>query len=289
MPRSRPLTTSAPSAPFTTALEKTAKARASLSAHALLPVNLDIPSTFITVMAAVPRINAMRAAFVEHTPTLDIAAIDQLETYARALGEANGIFLATSKASDLTALFDRGVELRALLVSDAQALAHRGIIDKRLLSGLRGAVGYMNVSTDLNTLFQLFRSRESAIAGKSAMTLAELAEAHSVFEKMSAALAQRRVRSESAAVAADTRQRAFTLLVTTYAQVRRAVAFIRWAEGDVDEIAPSLWAGRGRRASPRKVQPALQVVPAPGPVSHSNVLGAHLHDAPVERSVLTHA
>ncbi len=247
---------------FATSLEKTAKARASLSADALVPINIDIPSAFISVMAAVPRINAMRAAIVEHAPMIDIDAIDHLEMYAQALGEANGIYLAASQPSDLTTLLNRGIELRALLISDAQALAHRGLIDAKFLSGLRGAVGYVNVSTDLNTLYQLFQSNKSAIVGKSAVTPAELTEAHTIFEKISASLAQRELQSESVATAADTRHRAFTLLVATYEQARRAVAFVRWAEDDVDKIAPSLWAGRGRHYS-TDLQPPAPVAPAP--------------------------
>lgn len=44
---------------------------------------------------------------------------------------------------------------------------------------------------------------------------------------------------------ADARQRTFTLLVRSYDQIRRALSYLRWNEGDVDRIAPSLWAGRG--------------------------------------------
>ena len=45
----------------------------------------------------------------------------------------------------------------------------------------------------------------------------------------------------------DTRQRAFTLLVTAYDEVRRAVTFVRWAEGDADAFAPSLYAKSRKR------------------------------------------
>jgi hypothetical protein len=41
------------------------------------------------------------------------------------------------------------------------------------------------------------------------------------------------------------RQRAFTLFATTYDEVRRAVSYLRWHDGDGDDIAPSLFACRG--------------------------------------------
>jgi len=37
--------------------------------------------------------------------------------------------------------------------------------------------------------------------------------------------------------------------------VRRAVSYLRWNEGDVDDIAPSLFQGRGGRPKP-EVPPA---------------------------------
>jgi len=41
--------------------------------------------------------------------------------------------------------------------------------------------------------------------------------------------------------AADARNRVFTLLTRRYDQVRRAVVFLRWDEGDADRIVPSLY------------------------------------------------
>jgi hypothetical protein len=54
-----------------------------------------------------------------------------------------------------------------------------------------------------------------------------------------------------AAVAAVTLERgqSFTLFAKAYDQVRRAVSYLRWHEGDADEIAPSLFAGRRKRSS----------------------------------------
>jgi len=38
------------------------------------------------------------------------------------------------------------------------------------------------------------------------------------------------------------------LVVNTYDEVRRAVHYLRWREGDAEEIAPSLYSGRRRRS-----------------------------------------
>ncbi|WP_437591731.1 hypothetical protein [Sorangium sp. So ce1000] len=70
--------------------------------------------------------------------------------------------------------------------------------------------------------------------------------------------------------AADKRARAFALLVHAYDQTRRAIAYLRWNEGDADSIAPSLYKGRGGRtasssdtaAAPDDTAPADPTAPA---------------------------
>ena len=62
--------------------------------------------------------------------------------------------------------------------------------------------------------------------------------------------------------AADTRIRAFTLLTLTYDQARRAVIYLRWEQGDVQRIAPSLYTGRGGR---KRVENASALASAKAP------------------------
>jgi hypothetical protein len=50
---------------------------------------------------------------------------------------------------------------------------------------------------------------------------------------------------------AEQRVRAYTLFVKAYEETRRAVAYLRWHEGDLDDIMPSLFANR---KSARKVK-----------------------------------
>lgn len=55
------------------------------------------------------------------------------------------------------------------------------------------------------------------------------------------------------------RQRAFTLLVSSYDEARRAVSFLRWHEQDLESIAPSLWSGRGARPQPKPASSSADV------------------------------
>jgi hypothetical protein len=92
------------------------------------------------------------------------------------------------------------------------------------------------------------------------------------------AYAERGRQSTQVADAADQRQRAYTLLLKTYDQVRRVVTFLRWESEDAEKFAPSLWAGRGGRgsksddASPEEPTPT----PAASPAAPSSTTAAGL-------------
>ncbi|WP_200850180.1 hypothetical protein, partial [Klebsiella pneumoniae] len=51
----------------------------------------------------------------------------------------------------------------------------------------------------------------------------------------------------SSSPSGELRRRAYSVFVQTYDEVRRAMTYVRWEEDDVDEIVPSLYAGRSRK------------------------------------------
>ena len=71
--------------------------------------------------------------------------------------------------------------------------------------------------------------------------------------------AEREQATAGQTAAGDLRARTFTLLYWAYDHVRKCVGFVRWHEGDADQIAPSLYAGRTRSSSE---VPAAPVAPA---------------------------
>jgi len=89
--------------------------------------------------------------------------------------------------------------------------------------------------------------------------MAELDRAEELSERLLHAVAERENASSVLAVAIQKRLQVFTLLVNAYDQVRRAIWFLRWREEDIEEVAPSLYAGRRRSKS----DPELLRAPAP--------------------------
>jgi hypothetical protein len=234
-------------------------------------VNLDIPSAVATALGALPEILSVRSDVVKHLGTFDITHFDRLQTYAMALSHAfargKTSLSETHKLPDLNL---EGTALRDTLFTDMAALAKRGLVDPDAFKSCKGYTGYKNVASELLVLVSAGRDSWSRIEGRCGITREELDRAEKITGHMLRLLGLRGQAPEIVAAAAEDRDRAFTLFVRSYDQIRRAVIYLRWGQGDADDIAPSLYAGRRKNgADDRQDQPvpAAGAVPTPsGPV-----------------------
>jgi hypothetical protein len=113
----------------------------------------------------------------------------------------------------------------------------------------------------------LLRANWDTIGSKTAVQTSELDRARDIGEQIIAAVGTREQAPVLTAAQAQQRQRNFTLFANAYDQVRRAISYLRWNEDDIDDIAPSLYAGRGTgRKKPDAPQPTPAPSPAPSPV-----------------------
>ncbi|MEO7034766.1 MAG: hypothetical protein ABI548_12735 [Polyangiaceae bacterium] len=228
----------------------------------LLPVNVDVPSAVITASGALPQILALRAQVVEELPKFDISLFDLLETHTLAAGDAHLQFVgASGPPAELIALNEEGTALRDTLYSDAIALSNRGIINGEKLGVFKGATGYKNVAFDLLGLASVLRAHWNLISSKTALQLSELDHADVLGKRMTDAVGAREQAPSVTAEVALQRQRNFTLFSRSYDQIRRALSYLRWDAEDLENIAPSLFAGRGGRG--RKDASPSTDVPAP--------------------------
>ncbi|MBN1607666.1 MAG: hypothetical protein JW940_13600, partial [Polyangiaceae bacterium] len=212
----------------------------------LVHISIDLTSAAVTALGALPEIRALREEIAENLPKFDRVRFDQLETYTRALIHAQALYRSATTPSE--SLADLAAELtstRDVFFSDASALARRGLISPERLKEFKASNGYREIAIDVLGLAALLREHWSCINGKTAATLADLDEAASSVEHMLVALGLREQAPSAIADVVKNRQRAFTLFVRTYDDARRAVAYLRPEE--VDDIAPSLYAGRAAR------------------------------------------
>ncbi|WP_437900619.1 hypothetical protein [Sorangium sp. So ce124] len=233
------------------AFDKTLSEIEALGPDRLIAINLDIPRVVSQVLGVLPGILALRPAIAERLPQHDVALLDRLETYALAAWYAHLAWLSSGVAENaLKPLLAEAAPLRENLLSDAEALARRGLLDADTVAEIRAGQGYIDTANDLVALSALFTASWSEVTGKTAATEEEVRRAGEIGPQILAALGVREHgKGPGPTEAADRRARAFSLLVHAYDQTRRAVSYLRWNEGDADSIAPSLYKGRTGRAA----------------------------------------
>jgi len=194
-------------------------------------------------------------------PRFDISHFDRLQVYIFAAGQAHSKVLAASAPRDpIAALSERGIKLRDAMYLDAMALAHRGLISAARLADFKAKVGYKNLAFDLLGLNRLLREGWDKVASRTGIQLGELDDAELVGRQLMDAVSAREQAQGIVAQCQAQRQRNFTLFARSYNQARRAIGFLRWDRGDLDQICPSLFAARG--GSRRKVTEAGEVPPS---------------------------
>lgn len=235
----------------------------------LIPLNLEVPAVVATVLGALPEILALRED-ASKLASFDVAHIDQLESCALALSHAHSQHKATAEASDdLVELHMEAAGTRDRFHSDASNLVVSNLLDRSSLRGYGGVAGYKNVASDLLLLVSVYRSNWSKIEGKTTCTVQELDRADKLATRMLRLFGLREQAPAVTAAWADSRARAFTLLFRHYDAARRAVAYLRWHQGDADAIAPSLYAGRNQGKSSKtdadtpSAGPTQPAAPAP--------------------------
>lgn len=251
---------------FREAYERQLPAMMALDPHELANLNIDVPSVVTLILGVLPKIQPLRAAAKAKLPDFDLSHFDTLEGRTLALAHAHA--LATSAAApsqELVALNDEGVQLRASLAKDADALASHGLLEAHRLAELKGPVGYRNVAMDLIALANLVRESWPKIAGKTAITPATVDRADQLADRLLNAVGAHEQAPTVTAEASVIRQRAFTLFVRDYDQVRRAVTYLRWDDGDADAIAPSPYVARGSTHKKAELTPTPQPTPSPAP------------------------
>lgn len=250
-PRKKTAGPAKPAAPRTTAaaLAKIQPEMAALDPMGLSPINIDIPQSVAVVLGVLPGIVELRGPIAKALPDHPMASLDKLEAYTLAAYHTYILALTPDAAEDrVAALLEEAAPLRANLLSDAEALARRGRLDPETVAAIRAGQGNVDTANDLVALSALFTTEWAKIHDKTAATLEEVHRAGELGPLLLAALGAREHGPVETAFAADQKRRAFTLFIRAYDEVRRAVTYLRWHEGDAAEIAPSLYSGRQRAA-----------------------------------------
>lgn len=217
-----------------------------LSAADLLPINIDIPRAVSIAIAALPHLALFREK-ASKLPDFDISQIDQMGTYALAAWYAYLLALPEVSTSALAKLLDEAKPLREHMLLAAELLAHAGFFDKAAVEAIRSGQGNLDTANDLVALSALYASAWPDVEQRSTILWPDVQRASQLGPQILIALGERTQPSLpelSKMDASDRKKRAFTLFVKAYDQCRRAASYLRWNEGDAEELVPSLYGGR---------------------------------------------
>lgn len=248
------------------AFERQREAIARVPDGDLIPINVDILAAIGTARGAARKVTALLPDIRRVLPGHDPACFESLDDVALACAYATSQHtLAQNPPEVLAEVASNAVRMRDLLVTDAEGLTKRKLIDASALAGVDGSIAYRAIAHDLILLATLLRSVLPTLGQRITSTAAELDEADEIATKLFDHVSLRED-SQVATEASKTRQRAFTLLVKTYEEVRRALYYVRWHEDDIEQIAPSLYAGRNNRKKKEPMSdaaPSVKVSPEP--------------------------
>jgi hypothetical protein len=235
-----------PRSRFSAAFERVRAEILEVPVSALTFINIDVAHAVTIVLGALPAIVEHRAQ-IKELPGFDVKQLDKLEDYALAVLDAHSARqIDAAPDGRLPELNQEGSALRTLLYQDAQTLANRRLIDANRLAEVKLGVGYETLAVDLLSLAKLLREAWTKIAGKTAVTATELERAEAIASDIAFGIGARNTAPAALTEAGITRQKAFTLMANAYAEVRFALGYLRRKEGDLETVAPSLYANRAK-------------------------------------------
>jgi hypothetical protein len=223
-------------------------------------ITVTIPAAVTIVLGALPNIEELYDEIHETMPKFDLGRAGRLRAYAYAAVHAHyRVMLLAEGEARLRDLVAEASPLRERLLRSAELHAHYGVFDAEVVAGIRRGSGHLDTANDLAQLVLLFRASNDALAGRTPVTEADLERAATLSAQLLDALGRRRLGTDRASGPSEAEQdrvKAFWLLHGVYEECRRAVAHLRWYEGDADQLTPSLFVGHRRRSSSTSAPPS---------------------------------
>lgn len=242
----------------------------------------DITRASGTCRGAVPKIVKLRSLILKEMPSFPIEKLDKLDKYAlAALGAHMAASPSGAAASTVGPLLDEAGPLRQKIFVSADALAEFGIIEATRVARLKSGNGAQDTAEDLMAGAAMILEVWDVAQNKVPISKQQLLRAQELGTDIIFKLGVRNQPEGEpvvSAAAAIRRAKAYTLFVNAYDACQRAVSFLRWDEGDAEQIAPSLFS----RASRRKARDAAIDPESPeGPVPAGNSTAAGVAAAAV--------
>ena len=235
-----------PNAAFNNALESRRAHLLSLDAASLRIIRVDPVVIVNASIGAAPRLEKFREELVARFGAEATELLDALRPAALALKQADADFDGITEGNALPPIHQELLAKHAVMLKDAESLVLRGHLPADALTNAREVRGYQATIDSAMVLVSVLRRSWATIGGITPITEQDLADIEAVALRLTDALATRD-QASLRGPATDLRLRAINDAFRTYDQLRRMMTFLRWDEGDVDQILPSIFVGRGRK------------------------------------------
>lgn len=229
-----------------------------LSDDEVIRVTTNIDAAVVRAGSCVARVREVVVGGREHVPTFDPKRVDRFAQYTDALLYAQANYLHSDKESSTSVSELAQSAQRALVtvLSDLAALATRGIVAPAAVESIKdGSAAYEALPSRLLAAAQLVASARVKLGERTLTTLEEQQELEQLAVKLRDALAARVGEASANNKALAIRERIFTLFYREYAQLRRVVEYLRFDEGDADEVLPSIFVRSGRKNKDDVLEP----------------------------------
>ena len=211
-----------------------------------------------------PRLAALEPQLGREAPRA-LPSLRRLRPLALAAWLAHARARAVVTSDEVTPLATEAFEWRARLLAAVDALVAFGCLDARQVAPFRAgpARDRRGAADTLLGLADLLEQRWERVEGSTPLKRPDLDRARVVALALVEALGA--APAVDAVEAATLRTATWTLLFDHYEEVRRAVAWLRWRDGDADTLAPPLGALRrpARPSAPTTAQPPTDPAPPP--------------------------
>jgi hypothetical protein len=228
----------------------------------------DVGLVVQTTLGVLPELEKLRPEIEQECPRLSTTLIPDLREAAYALAHLEALRRG-SKGQPLGATVNDAVtrirSARDVLLADVQPLVARGLLDEKALL-LTPGNSPRNIAFDVLRLVNYLDENWATLAGKTLTTEQDLDAARVQARDLITSLGVRD-NAESEEELSVTRQRAMTLLMDIYEELRWAVRYTRRRAEDGDLIMPSLYSLRSRRSGGSEQTDEDETPPAVGGVN----------------------
>jgi hypothetical protein len=255
-----------PGDPDKDAFDSLAAELATVSLENAPPFQLDAMYASDTVRYMMPRLAPFRPSIVALAGFAPLH-FDGIETKARALRYVHAELARRAQAvRNVPVLAAEGWKLRGILMSSAETLAFRGIVDPQVLVKLREGSGYRDLVDDLVVLVRMFRAIGESQPDEVNVKPAERDRAEALANELGVIVGRAADIDATQAQLVEQRWKVAILLLRSHDELRRAMTYLRWHEGDATSLVPSLYPA-GKRSAPGRDSTTAEKTERSGPLA----------------------